>query len=281
MDWDLRHIRCLVAVAEAGSITDAAIELGISQPQASRTLKALETAWGVNLVSRSARDTVLTDAGRRAVEQSRHLLAFAQSIQDEAGGARMVRLGYVATAAGRHTSALQRRWKEVRPGVDLKLIHAKGVLAGLGEGLCDAAVLRRTPDPAKFDSQTVGMERLVAAFADNDLWARRRKLKLADFAGRPLVANLQSDLDPVPWPDGARPMPAVDTDGVDSWLDAIAGGRGVGVTTEATAHQYRPIGLRYLPISDAPLVEVRLTWPHSQEIPGLRQLGEILRSLYS
>ncbi|WP_120003953.1 LysR family transcriptional regulator [Nesterenkonia muleiensis] len=281
MDWDLRHIRCLVAVAEAGSITDAALELGISQPQASRTLKALETAWGVKLVSRSTRDTVLTAEGLRASDQGRHLLAFAQSIADAAGGARIIRLGYVSTAAGRHTPAVQRRWRQARPDVDLRLIHGKGPLAGMGEGLCDAAVLRREPDPAKYSSVVVGTEPLVAACADNDLWGRRRRLRLEDFAGRPLVVNVQSDLRVMPWPSGVGPVPAFDVDSVDAWLDLIAAGRGVGITTEATAHQHRPIGVRYLPVTDAPHVEVRLSWPRGQGISGLGVLQEILQDLYS
>lgn len=281
MSWDLRHIRCLVAVADSGSITDAAIELGISQPQASRTLKSLEQAWGTVLVSRNAREAVLTAEGQRAAEQGRHLLSFADSIEQAARGARIIRLGYVATAAGRHTPALQRLWRSANPDTDLRLIHAKGPLAGLAEGLCDAAMVRSEPNPAKYASTLIGTERLVAACADNDLWSRRRKLKLEDFAGRPLVVNRHAALAPPPWPGNFGPMPAYDVHDVDSWLDAIAAGRGVGITTEATAHQHRPIGLRYLPITDAPAVQVRLAWPHGQTVPGLDQLADLLRSLYA
>ena len=281
MSWDLRHIRCLVAVADSGSITDAAIELGISQPQASRTLKALEAAWEMNLVTRTSREAVLTAEGRRAAEQGRHLLAFAESIADTARGTRIIRLGYVSTAAGRHSPALQRRWREAGLNVDLRLVHHEGQLAGLGEGLCDAAVLRHRPDSSTYSSQEVGAEQLMAACADNDMWRQRRRLKLRDFAGRPLVVNRHSDRDPVPWPAGLEPMTAFEVADTYSWLDAIAAGRGVGITTEATAHQHRPIGLRYLPITDAPAVQVRLAWPRGQDIAGLSHLQEILHSLYA
>ena len=40
-DLELRHLRCLVAVAEAGTITDAAIDLGLTQPAVSRALAQL------------------------------------------------------------------------------------------------------------------------------------------------------------------------------------------------------------------------------------------------
>ena len=36
MDLELRHLRCLVAIVDSGTFTDAAIELGISQAAVSR-----------------------------------------------------------------------------------------------------------------------------------------------------------------------------------------------------------------------------------------------------
>jgi DNA-binding transcriptional LysR family regulator len=281
MEWGLRHIQCLVAISEAGSITDAAIALGISQPQASRILRSLEASWGVRLVTRSSRRTLLTAQGRLAAERGRHLLAFAEAIESTVRGEQIMRLGYIASVAGRHTPALQRRWRDVEPEIDLRLIHAKGSLAGMAEGLTDAAVLRTAPDPAMYHSTVVGTEPLVAACADNDLWGRRRSLKLKDFAGRPLVVNTQSDLDLSLWSGNFGPLRAFDVDSVDQWLDAIAAGRGVGLATRATAEQHRPIGLRYVPITDAPNTEVRLCWPRGQDLIGLHSLGEILRDLYS
>ncbi|WP_191089704.1 LysR family transcriptional regulator [Nesterenkonia ebinurensis] len=281
MDWGLRHIRCLVAVADTGTITDAAIELGISQPQASRTISALEQSWDVRLVSRGTREVSLTPEGIRAVEQGRHLLDFAESMAATARGEQHIRLGYVATAAGRHTPALTRRWRETQPEIDLELVHAKGLLAGLNQGLCDAAVLRREPDPGKYASTVVGTERLVAGFADTDLWSRRRRLKLADFAGRPLVVNTGSEIELDLWAEEFGPLRAYDADSVDSWLDAIAAGRGVGVATEATANQHRPIGIRYLPITDAAPVPVRLCWPKGRNVPGLEAVRELLKDLYA
>ncbi len=281
MQWGLRHIECLIAISDAGSITDAAIALGISQPQASRILRSLEKSWGVTLVNRTSRETVLTDRGHRAAERGRHLLAFAESLESSARGERLMRVGYVSSAAGRYTPLLQRRWRESEPGIDLRLIHTKGPLAGLAEGLTDVAVLRRVPDPAKYHSTVVGTEGFVAACADNDLWSRRRKLKLKDFAGRPLVVNTQSDLDLNLWPLDFGPLRAFDVDSVDHWLDAVTARRGVGIATQATADQHRPIGLRYLPIVDVPDIEVRLCWPRGQEVSGLDSLVSILQSLYS
>ena len=62
MSIELRQLRCLVAIAEAGSFTDAAIDLGISQAAASRTLASLEAALGVRLLRRTTREVTLTAA---------------------------------------------------------------------------------------------------------------------------------------------------------------------------------------------------------------------------
>src|SRR6266487_871880 len=67
MKVELRHLRCLVAIAEAGSFTDAAIDLGISQAAASRTLASLEAALGVRLLRRTTREVTLTAVGGRVL----------------------------------------------------------------------------------------------------------------------------------------------------------------------------------------------------------------------
>src|SRR6202034_4618549 len=63
MDLELRHLRCLVAIADAGTFTDAGIELGVSQAAVSRNLLALEDLLGVRLLHRTSRSVTPTAAG--------------------------------------------------------------------------------------------------------------------------------------------------------------------------------------------------------------------------
>src|SRR6201985_2876286 len=84
MNIELRQLRCLAAIADAGTFTDAAIDLGISQAAASRTLASLETALGVRLLRRTTREVTLTAAGHRVLPQARRVLAAAEDVVREA-----------------------------------------------------------------------------------------------------------------------------------------------------------------------------------------------------
>ena len=63
MPLSLAQLRQFVALAEAGSVGGAARALGVSQPAATKNLRALETELGVVLLRRTARGTELTKHG--------------------------------------------------------------------------------------------------------------------------------------------------------------------------------------------------------------------------
>jgi len=61
---ELRDLRAFVAVAETGSVSRAAEQIGLTQSRVSQQLKALEGSLGVELFARVGRRVVLTSAGR-------------------------------------------------------------------------------------------------------------------------------------------------------------------------------------------------------------------------
>src|SRR5580692_341787 len=111
MDLELRHLRCLVAIVDAGTFTDAAIDLGISQAAVSRNLIALERVLGVRLLHRTSRSVAPTTAGVQVLAQARQLLAAADNLVAEAtSGHTRLRVGHPWSAMGRHTREFLRRW---------------------------------------------------------------------------------------------------------------------------------------------------------------------------
>ncbi|MEX3106732.1 MULTISPECIES: LysR family transcriptional regulator [unclassified Streptomyces] len=283
MDVELRHLRCLVAIVDEGTFTDAAIALGVSQAAVSRTLAAFEQALGVRLLRRTSREVAPTAAGTRVLAHARRVLAEVDDLVHEAAsGHTSLRVGYAWSALGRHTPVFQRRWAEAHPATDLHLIRHNSATGGLAEGTCELAVVRRPLEDRRLDAVIVGLERRLAAVPADDPLAAYGAVRLADLAGagHTLVVDRRTGTTtPDLWPPGARPAVAEIND-VDDWLTAIAGGRSIGMTAESTAHQYPRPGVAYLPVLDAEPVVVRLAWWRDDPHPAAQQAVELLTALY-
>jgi DNA-binding transcriptional LysR family regulator len=291
MDMELRHLRCLVAIVDAGTFTDAAIDLGISQAATSRNLKALEQVLGVRLLHRTSRTVTLTTAGVHVLGQARQVLAAVDSLVAGATtGHTRLRIGHPWSAMGRHTREFQRRWTARYPDVELELIHTNSPTGGLAEGLCDIAVLRTSSeatrfdttrfDSARFDSAVVGHEQRYCALSADDPWAKRRSIKLDEIPQRPLLVDRRTGTTtPDMWPADKRPR-IVHTRDIDDWLTIIAAGGGVGITAEGTTAQYRRDGVVFRPLRDAPPVAVRVVWRRHDPHPSTHAAIALLSELY-
>ncbi|TDD00961.1 LysR family transcriptional regulator [Saccharopolyspora terrae] len=281
MDVELRQLRCLVAIVETGTFTDAAGELGLSQAQVSRTLAGLENALGVRLLRRTSRQVTPTAAGTRILARARRVLAEAEDLVREATtGDATLRVGHAWSAMGRHTVAFQRRWAASWPEVRLQLVRTNSATAGLGEGACDVAVVRSEPDRRRFSGVVVGLERRYCAMATDDAWARRRFVRLADLAERTVLIDRRAgSTTPQLWPEDQRPGFDYTAD-VDDWLTAVSSGRVVGITSEATLTQYRRSGVVFRPVRDAPPIPVQVIWWRDERHAHAGKVVDLLTELY-
>lgn len=284
MDWTVRELRFFVAAAEIGSFTEAAARLYVSQAAVSRTIAALERSVGDRLLRRVPRGCELTSTGQQLLPAARRVLSEADRFTDFLTTRHgVLRLGYAWAALGRHTARLQREWAVHHDALELELVRHSSPTGGLAEGLCDVAIMRSAVDDRRFDSVVVGLERRLVAFASDDpQWSRRRQLRMADFADRtvvidPRVGTTSHRL----WTGAEHPAHYVESSDVDSWLDAIAAGRGVGVTAEATAHHHLRPGVTYRPVTDGPRLPVRLAWWHDEPPCGLGDLVDAVTRLYA
>jgi len=281
MDLELRHLRCLVAIVDAGTFTDAAIELGMSQAAVSRNLIALERVLGVRLLHRTSRTITPTTAGVHALAQARQVLAVADNLVAEATtGHTRLRIGHAWSAMGRYTREFQRRWADRYPEVELQLIRTNSATGGLAEGLCDIAVLRTTVDSKRFASAVVGHERRYCALAADDPWARRRSIRLGEIPQRTVLIDRRTGTTtPDLWPAVTRPN-FQDTRDIDDWLAVIAAGGGVGITPEGTTAQYRRDGVVFRPLRDAPPITVQMIWRQHDPHPSTHAAVALLTELY-
>lgn len=278
---ELRQLRCLVAIVDEGTFTDAALALGVSQAAVSRTLASLERALGVRLLRRTSRSVTPTATGLRVVAHARRVLAEADALVREAtSGHQILRIGYAWSALGRHTPTFQRRWAAAHPSTELRLIRVNSSTAGLAEGSCDLAVVRRPLEDRRFDSAIVGLERRLCAMAADDPLAGRRSVRLADLSDHTLLIERRTGTTtPELWPPDSRPA-TEETHDVDDWLTAISTGRRIGMTAEATARQYARPGVVYRPVRDAEPIAVRLAWWRDDPHPATQDVIELLTALY-
>lgn len=260
MNVELRHLRSLVAVGDAGTFTDAAVSLGTSQASVSRSVATLERTLGIRLFQRTTRSVTPTTAGIRILEHARRVLDEAKLLEEAARDhAGELGVSYAWSALGSRTIELQHRWEEAHPGVQLFWVQSNSPVASLAGGSVDLAVVRRQLNDVRFAEALVGTERRYAAVAATDPLARRRFLRMADFVGRTIAVDSRTgttagDL----WGPDAQPASVRPVQGVDDWLTLIATGKAMGMSSEATATQYPRPGVVYKPVRDAPPISVFL-----------------------
>jgi DNA-binding transcriptional LysR family regulator len=147
---ELRHLRYFVAVAEAGSFTDAAERVFIAQPTLSQQLRRLEDIIGTRLLHRGRDGVQLTTAGAVLLEASRTILSLVDhgvSHTRQAAGLGRQRLRVVVpphlpdTLAVETASKLKSAataadvdvtWLEAPLDGEFSLIHQRKADAGLG-----------------------------------------------------------------------------------------------------------------------------------------------------
>jgi len=84
MRVELRHLRAVCAIADAGSVTKAAARLGLAPPALTTQLQRIERIFGGKLFHRDHTGVRPTELGELVLARARVLLPAAQGLEDEA-----------------------------------------------------------------------------------------------------------------------------------------------------------------------------------------------------
>ncbi len=150
---ELRHLRYLVAVADAGTFVRAAEHLRVAQPALSRQINDLEQELKVELFADGARRATLTDAGHAAVRLARHVIddterAIARARMSNQGelGECLVSCGVVPLAVGM-IGQLIARMRARHPGIQIRVLEGQFPQAwdGVAAGEVDIALGAAAP----------------------------------------------------------------------------------------------------------------------------------------
>jgi DNA-binding transcriptional LysR family regulator len=147
----LGQMEALVRVAEAGSFSGAARELGVGQPAVSKAIAALESRLGVRLIHRSPTGMMLTEVGMEYLERARAVIDLVDdadaTARHQGGALRGTIRVTTSTAFGRlKLTGPLLAFLRAHPEVDARLVLADGDLDLAAEGIDVALRIGRLPD---------------------------------------------------------------------------------------------------------------------------------------
>ncbi|MFE2292933.1 LysR substrate-binding domain-containing protein [Streptomyces sp. NPDC059452] len=197
MELEVRHLRALCAIADAGSLHQAARRLGVSQPSLTTQLRRIENSLGAELFRRERTGCRPTPLGRAVLSRARPLVdgmsalvthALAEADATRSRGPRL-RIG---STASRVVGSWLRRLRGALPGTEISLrvdVSAHALLRSVEAGRLDVAFVHEVegsplalPDGL---AQRVLLDRepqFISLSRDHPA-ARRRVVELAELAG--------------------------------------------------------------------------------------------------
>ena len=172
---ELRHFRCVAALAARLHFARAAAHLGISPPALTKQIQEIERALGVRLFERTKRSVALTSAGAAFLVEAQRTLRQAARAEEAArragrGEIGRIEIGYVASAA--YAGLLQTHIAAFRRSHPLVLLNLSELaMAQLpqrieGGGLDLAYVRPPLQLPEGVTARTLIKERFVVALPE-------------------------------------------------------------------------------------------------------------------
>ncbi|GAB2522871.1 LysR family transcriptional regulator [Paramicrobacterium agarici] len=194
---DLAALALLCAVAEHGSLSRAAASIGMVQPNATRTLRQLESELGFRLVDRGPRGSTLTHDGAIVADWASDVVAAARGLRSAAEALRDSQQSHVRVAASKTVAeAFLPRWLAVlraeRPQVALHLTaqNSHEVQDAVEAGDADVGFVESPGVRRGLRHAEVARDRLVVVVSPQHPWARRRRpVTDAELARTPLVVR--------------------------------------------------------------------------------------------
>lgn len=187
---DPRHLETFRRVALAGTVTEAARQMALSQPAVTAQIRALEESLGCALFLRGRQGMRLTPEGARLLEVAkRHQGLLAEGVAAVAAPGRLglLELGSSTTAAACLIPGLLQGFLARHPGaaVRVRVGNTAEMLASVREGRLPLALVEGLPRAAGLHLEPFATDELVLVGPRTMTGPVPRRL--SDLAGRPLI----------------------------------------------------------------------------------------------
>jgi LysR family hydrogen peroxide-inducible transcriptional activator len=192
---EIHQLEYLLAVAEARSFSQAALNVRVAQPSLSQQIKKLEAEVGQPLFDRLSRGVVLTEAGRLLTERARKVLSELSDAKREvsdAGGqvSGTLAIGAIPTIAPyvlpRVVMAYSKRWPDVR--VRIVEDTTQRLSEELERGGLDVGIMSDLQAAHTIHVEEVATEPLLAMLPANHPLAKKKRIAWESLAGEKFLA---------------------------------------------------------------------------------------------
>jgi DNA-binding transcriptional LysR family regulator len=285
---EIRQLRYFVAVAERGNVSQAAIDLHLSQSALSETLRKLEVELGVELLERSSRGVSPTAAGDALLTNARIAIERFDAALDAARGQTgRLRVGFEAAGAGRLSTQsrarLIARFPHVR--VEPRRFEWGGEVAALREGECDVAFVWLPADLTGLHSEIVASEPRFAGLSTHHALAGRDAIGVDELNDEPIMWTRLAPRYWVDWwavnprPDGSEPRWGPENENVEEMLEQVADGSAYCIVPQSMTEFYARPDLVWIPIAGIDPLRIALAWRERDPSPLIAAFAEIVREL--
>lgn len=262
IELDLRQLRALVAVADAGGFTAAAERLRIAQSSLSRTIAAVERRLGRPVFERTTRSLVVTATGEQVLAIARECVADHERAMLRldgllAGSSGRVALAALPSIAAGLLPAAIARFRAERPGVEL--VVQDGLAADVEEMTrrreVDLAISVAPPTGDPFRVRRIARDRFCCVFpADHRYAAAAGELSWAELAGEDFVrfttaSSIRRHVDRVLAEQQLELGEQTEARNVGAVAGLVAAGMGVSVVPGLVLPMMGFAGLRHRPLT--------------------------------
>jgi len=191
----LVQLRSLEAVVRLGGVGRAAKALHLAQPTVSTQIKELSAALGLVLFEQHGRNLAPTAVALRLADAARAMGACWQQFEEDAAALQGLRRGRLRIAAVTTTEYflpdLLGPFARAYPGIEIELAveNRDAVVARLERGNDELAAMMRPPPHLPLERWPFLENPLVLIAPVDHPLASRRRLKLADLTGEPLLVR--------------------------------------------------------------------------------------------
>ena len=196
MNIDFELYRIFYTVANHGNITKAALELNISQPALSKSIKNLEEQLGGTLFIRTKRGVILTSEGKELYNYIKKAIEYITSAENkftdlinlETG---CIRIGISTTLTKEFLLPYLEKFHKLYPNIDIMISTniSSELIIKLRNGLLDMVILNLNTEKYDDDIEIIKCKKINDCFIINKDYLNLNELNLSikDLNNYPLI----------------------------------------------------------------------------------------------